>query len=254
MRALIIEDEKLAGDRLKKLILELRKDAEILPRIDSIEDAVDFLERNKPDLIFLDIQLSDGICFEIFNRVKVNIPIVFTTAYDEYAIKAFKLNSVDYLLKPLDKGELEVALNKYENSSMEKKSKSASFDQSMMQELLQKLTNKYKERFVIKVGEHIKTVATENVYYFISQQKMTYLVDDQGKKYIIDFTLDKVEDLLDPKYFYRINRKMIIHDQSVEDIVSFSNSRLKLFISHSDNQDSIVARERVAHFKEWLDR
>lgn len=254
MKALIVEDENLAAKRLTSLILELRPEWEVTKRTDSIEDTVGFLSNHKVDIIFLDIQLSDGVSFEIFNRVEIKVPIVFTTAYDEYAIKAFKVNSVDYLLKPLDKGELENAIIKFEATRQQEEVPQQAYDQTLMQNLLKQLTTNYKERFVIKIGEHIKTVSVDHILYFISLEKVTYLIANDGKRYIVDFTLDRVEELLDPKMFYRINRKMIIHDQSIEDIVSFSNSRLKLFLSHCDNQDTIVARERVSDFKNWLDR
>ena len=254
MKALIVEDENLAAKRLNTLITELRPNWEVAKRTDSIEDTVDYLKEDDVDVIFIDIQLSDGVSFEIFNRVEVTSPVIFTTAYDEYAIKAFKVNSVDYLLKPLDKGELKIAIEKFESGIKENVKPQQSYDPLLMQSLLQQLTTNYKERFVIKIGEHIKTVGVGTVLYFISQDKVTYLVSNDGKRYIVDFTLDRVEEMLDPKMFYRINRKMIIHDQSIEDIVSFSNSRLKLFLSHCDNNDTIVARERVSHFKEWLDR
>ncbi|MGB3465535.1 MAG: LytTR family DNA-binding domain-containing protein [Cyclobacteriaceae bacterium] len=254
MKVLIVEDENLAVKRLTQLVAELRPEWEVAMRTDAIEDTVAYLSKEQVDLIFLDIQLSDGVSFEIFNHVAVEAPVIFTTAYDEYAIKAFKVNSVDYLLKPLSKQELESAIIKFESGRQEKTVPQQAIDPMLMQNLLQQLTTNYKERFVIKVGEHIKTVATDSILYFISQQKVTYLMAKDGKRFIVDFTLDKVEELLDPKLFYRINRKMIIHDQAIEDIVSFSNSRLKLFLMHCDNQDSIVARERVSDFKEWLDR
>ncbi|MEL6558010.1 MAG: LytTR family DNA-binding domain-containing protein [Bacteroidota bacterium] len=254
MKALIVEDENLAAKRLTSLILELRPEWEVTKRTDSIEDTVEFLSNHKVDIVFLDIQLSDGVSFEIFNRVEIKVPIVFTTAYDEYAIKAFKVNSVDYLLKPLDKNELENAILKFEDAHHQEAVPQQAYDQALMQNLLKQLTTNYKERFVIKIGEHIKTVPVNHILYFISLEKVTYLIANDGKRYIVDFTLDRVEELLDPKMFYRINRKMIIHDQSIEDIVSFSNSRLKLFLAHCDNQDTIVARERVPDFKNWLDR
>ena len=254
MKTLIVEDEKLAANRLSKLVSELRPSWEVGQRTDSIEDTVALLKEEEFDLIFLDVQLSDGISFEIFNRCEVNVPVIFTTAYDEYAVKAFKVNSVDYLLKPLDQQELSDALDKFDGSQQSTSETQPAFDRDLMQSLLRQLTTNYKERFVIKIGEHIKTVPVNQVLYFMSLQKVTYLIAADGKRYIIDFTLDKVEEMLDPKRFYRINRKMIIHDQAIEDIVAYSNSRLKLFLSHCDNQDSIVARERVSDFKEWLDR
>ncbi|MEL7145221.1 MAG: LytTR family DNA-binding domain-containing protein, partial [Bacteroidota bacterium] len=215
MKTLIVEDEKLAADRLSKLVKELRADWDVGNRTDSIEDTVNVLENETFDLIFLDVQLSDGVSFEIFNRCEFNIPVIFTTAYDEYAVKAFKVNSVDYLLKPLDKTELSAALDKFEESTQQRTEAQPAYDQDLMHSLLRQLTTNYKERFVIKIGDHIKTVPVGQILYFISQQKVTYLMAADGKRYIIDFTLDRVEEMLDPKLFYRINRKMIVHDQAI---------------------------------------
>ncbi len=250
---LIIEDERIAADRLEKLVKEIRPDWRFLKRVDSIEDAVMFLKENSPDLIFIDIQLSDGVSFEIFNQVNVDTPLIFTTAYNEYAIKAFKVNSVDYLLKPVDPAELLVAIEKFENSR-QPQTGNVPIDQQVLSSLLSSMNKSYKERFVIKIGEHIKMVNTTDVLYFFSQDKVTYLVAKDGRKYVLDFALDKVEEIISPEVFFRINRKFIVHEQSIKDIVAFSNSRLKLFLEHGDGLDTIVARERVQGFKSWLDK
>lgn len=255
MKALIIEDEKIAADRLKGLIKDLRPDWEIMNRVDSIEDAVKTLQNESPDLILIDIQLSDGISFEIFNQIHVETPLIFTTAYNEYAIKAFKVNSVDYLLKPVDKKELLSAIEKFENANNKgSESVNVQLDPNVLSSLLTTMTKSYKERFVIKIGEHIKVVNTTDAFYFFSQDKVTYLVANDGRRYVLDFALDKVEEMLSPEQFFRINRKFIVHEQAIDDIVSFSNSRLKLFLKHGEGHDTIVARERVQDFKSWLDK
>lgn len=255
MKALIIEDEKIAADRLKGLIKDLRPDWEFMNRVDSIEDAVKTLQNESPDLILIDIQLSDGISFEIFNQIHVETPLIFTTAYNEYAIKAFKVNSVDYLLKPVDKKELLSAIEKFENANNKgNESVSVQLDPNVLSSLLTTMTKSYKERFVIKIGEHIKVVNTTDAFYFFSQDKVTYLVANDGRRYVLDFALDKVEEMLSPEQFFRINRKFIVHEQAIDDIVSFSNSRLKLFLKHGEGHDTIVARERVQDFKGWLDK
>ncbi|MCR9250246.1 MAG: LytTR family DNA-binding domain-containing protein [bacterium] len=255
MKALIIEDEKIAADRLKGLIKDLRPDWEFMNRVDSIEDAVKTLQNESPDLILIDIQLSDGISFEIFNQIHVETPLIFTTAYNEYAIKAFKVNSVDYLLKPVDKKELLSAIEKFENANNKgSESVSVQLDPNVLSSLLTTMTKSYKERFVIKIGEHIKVVNTTDAFYFFSQDKVTYLVANDGRRYVLDFALDKVEEMLSPEQFFRINRKFIVHEQAIDDIVSFSNSRLKLFLKHGEGHDTIVARERVQDFKGWLDK
>lgn len=255
MKALIIEDEKIAADRLKGLIKDLRPEWEFMNRVDSIEDSVKVLQNESPDLIFIDIQLSDGISFEIFNQIHVETPLIFTTAYNEYAIKAFKVNSVDYLLKPVDKKELLSAIEKFENTNNKgSESVSVQLDPNVLSSLLTTMTKSYKERFVIKIGEHIKVVNTTDAFYFFSQDKVTYLVANDGRRYVLDFALDKVEEMLSPEQFFRINRKFIVHEQAIDDIVSFSNSRLKLFLKHGEGHDTIVARERVQDFKGWLDK
>ncbi len=255
MKALIIEDEKIAADRLKGLIKDLRPEWEFMNRVDSIEDSVKVLQNESPDLIFIDIQLSDGISFEIFNQIHVETPLIFTTAYNEYAIKAFKVNSVDYLLKPVDKKELLSAIEKFENANNKgSEPVSVQLDPNILSSLLTTMTKSYKERFVIKIGEHIKVVNTTDAFYFFSQDKVTYLVANDGRRYVLDFALDKVEEMVSPEQFFRINRKFIVHEQAIDDIVSFSNSRLKLFLKHGEGHDTIVARERVQDFKGWLDK
>jgi two-component system, LytTR family, response regulator len=254
MKVLIIEDERIAADRLEKLLLASKNSVEILDRLDTIKSTVLYLEENKtPDLVFMDIQLADGLAFDIFDQVQVKCPVIFTTSYDQYAIRAFKVNSIDYLLKPLDQGELYNAINKYNflNTIPEKNS----FDPGALQEAIRMLKGKsYKERFMVKTGEHIKSVSVQEICHFVSMEKATFAHTGDNRRYLLDHTLDQLTELLDPKQFFRINRKYIVSIDGFTDIVSYSNSRLRLILKRDKAMDAIVSRERVQDFKAWLDR
>lgn len=252
MRVLIVEDESMAAKRLSNMLLKLEPDAEILDVLDSVKTAVKWLSANEADLLFFDIQLADGLSFEILNQVHINTPIIFTTAFDEYAIKAFKVNSIDYLLKPIDPEELQNALDKFHQNF--KRPETQQPNLAMLEQAMKMLTKQYKERFVVKIGEHIHTISVSDTAYFFSQDKATFLVTQDKKRYIIDYSLEDVESLLDPQEFFRINRKYLISLRAVKDIVSYSNSRLRIILNQSDEMDAIVSRERVQDFKKWLDR
>jgi len=251
MRVLIVEDEILAADRLKKLLLKIEPNVEILAVLDTVKSVVDWYENHEqPQLTFFDIQLADGLSFEIFEQVKVKNPIVFTTAYDQYAIKAFEVNSVDYLLKPIAEVKLAKAIEKLNSMNQ-----GTSIQLNQLQTLLIDANIKeYKERFVVKIGEHLKTIKVSNINCFYSQEGATYLVTTEGKRMLIDFSIDQLTDLIDPKSFFRINRKYIVHFDAIKDIVTFSNSRLKIYLENELNDELIVARDRVGEFKLWLDR
>ncbi len=254
MKALIIEDEKLAANRLERLIQSNFPDIVVLEKLETVRKSVEWLQLNeKPELIFLDIQLADGLSFEIFKRVKIEIPIIFTTSYDQYALKAFQLNSVDYLLKPIKEEDLKRSIEKYLNlkSSF---SEQTVLDETKINQLLQALNHpNYKERFVIKIGGHIKTVQTENILYFKSEAKATFIRTKDQKNYILDQSLDILMDILNPMQFFRINRKYIISLHSFDDIISWSNSRLRVSLKGENNLDAVVAREKVNDFKKWLE-
>lgn len=252
MKVLIVEDESMAAKRLSSMLLKLEPDAEILDVLDSVKTAVKWLSRNEADLLFFDIQLADGLSFEILNQVNIQTPIIFTTAFDEYAIKAFKVNSIDYLLKPIDPEELQNALDKFHQNF--KRPEAEQPNMALLEQAMKMLTKQYKERFVVKIGEHIHTISVSDTAYFFSQDKATFLVTKEKKRYIIDYTLEEVEGLIDPQDFFRINRKYLISMRAVKDIVSYSNSRLRIILSQSDEMDAIVSRERVQDFKKWLDR
>jgi DNA-binding LytR/AlgR family response regulator len=253
MDVLIIEDEPLAAERLASLVKGLHPDVQIHAILDSIKRSVEWISKNPSvDLIFMDIQLADGLSFEIFDKVEVTAPVIFTTAYNEYALKAFKVNSIDYILKPVDKDELALAFKKYQSLTRQQTP-----PDKMMESIsyaMQMLTKKYKERFVIKVGEHLKYVEVGEILFFFSLEKTTFAQTKDGRKHILDFTLDQLDGLVDPARYFRINRKYIVSVDSIQDMISYTNSRLKLVLKTSDDSDVIVARERVQEFKEWLDR
>ena len=249
MKIIIIEDEKPASRLLKRRVEKLGY--EVAEMLHSVEESVAWLNANpNPDLIFLDIQLSDGLSFEIFNKVEINSAIIFTTAYDEYVLKAFKLNSVDYLLKPVDEEELKFALDKFEKLHQSQ----PKFDISEIKKLLvpdQKQT--FKERFSIKIGNNIKIVEIDQIVCFFSENKASFIHTKENKNYLIDFSLEKIEEQLDPNKFFRINRGQIIAIDSIKEITVYSNSRLKIILNTYKEDDMIVSREKVSDFKNWLE-
>lgn len=253
MRILIIEDEKPAAIRLQRLLQKHFPDADIYQNIDSIKSAIHWFNNNtKPDLLFLDIQLADGLSFEIFKQVKVDSPVIFCTAYDQYAIKAFDLNSVDYLLKPIDPQDLDKAIVKYQERFQDKGDNS--FDFAKLESLLNAKNQDFKERFVVKVGDKIKAIPTVDIAFFYSENRATFAQDFNGKSYLIDFSLDQLLELLNPKKFYRLNRRYIACFDSIEDMRAYSNSRLKLILKNCGDRDILMSREKLSDFKKWLDQ
>ena len=253
MQVLIIEDEKPASVRLKKLINELEPQYNIQGVIDSVEQAVKWLRNmDAPNLIFMDVQLADGLSFDIFNHVKVDCPIIFTTAYDQYAIKAFKVNSLDYLLKPFDREELERALNKFK-TQQEKTILSIDYHKLMQLVRREKKQQVYKRRFLIKVGDQLKHLPVDEVAYFYSESGAIFLINEEGKSFALDDSLDQLEHQLSSEEFFRINRKLIVNIKSIQKIHAYFNSRLKLELNPPPPFEVIVSRERVSDFKLWLD-
>jgi len=254
MNVLIIEDEKAAAQRLHNLLKEAIPNLNLLDKIDTVRRAVEWLGINpSPELIFMDIQLADGLSFEIFDHIEVKAPIIFTTAYNEYALKAFKVNSIDYLLKPINPDELKAALQKFEQLTKAPK-QSLSVDSQQVQKVLEMLSNPYKSRFLIKIGEKIKSIPVSDILYFLSKEKTTFCYCTDQKRYILDQTLDQLEKMLDPKDFFRLNRQYITRIEPIKDIISYSNSRLKILLNDCDDQDILISREKVNEFKNWLDR
>jgi len=253
MKVLLVEDEPLAAQRLETLVKSLEPSVTILAKLDTVKRTVEWLKSNPPpDLIFMDIQLADGVSFLIFEQCEVKSPIIFTTAYDEYALRAFKVNSIDYILKPVDKDEVAAAMLKFKNIT--KGDLQTSVLLNSIGQAVDLLTKRYKSRFVIKVGEHLKTVEVDTILYFHSHEKTTFCCTTDNRNLILDFTLEQLDDLIDPSTFFRINRKYLVRSSAIQDIISYTNSRLKLVLKGSSDNDVIVARERVQEFKDWLDR
>ncbi len=256
MKAIIIEDESLARERLRDLINRYDPGIEIIEEFDSVEDTIEYLSENKNfDILFLDIQLSDGLSFEIFNHLEIEKPIIFTTAYEEYSIKAFKVNSIDYLLKPINYNDLQSALDKYHKVIKGRKG-SLPFDYSQLTSLLTNASKKYKKRFIVKLGSKIQFKEASEIAYIYAEGKIVYMVlHGSQKKYMIDHTLEALENyLLDPADFFRINRKFIIRINAIQEVKNFINNRLKVIVSFDDEQEMIVSREKVSSFKKWLNQ
>ena len=252
LNVLIIEDEPPAARRLGRLLQELEPQAQIMEILDSVSSAVRWLQHHQADLIFADIHLADGNSFAIFEQVKVKTPIVFTTAYDQYAIRAFKLNSVDYLLKPIERGDLAQALEKFRES----RPAAVPFDVQAVISALeeQKTRPTYQRRFMVTSGEKIKSIPIEEVAYFFGQQKYVFLITPDGRQHLIDYTLTQLEDLLDPEQFFRINRQFIIGYQAITHMYTYSKSRVKIELTPPSDMEAIVSIEKAPRFKEWLNR
>lgn len=253
MKIVIVEDELPAAKRLSKLILQFRPRAEILNTIDSVENAVSWFQQRDLacDLIFMDIQLADGLSFDIFTQVTIQTPIIFTTAYDQYTLKAFKVNSIDYLLKPIDPEELDAALHKFDQVYQQP----VTYNQKNIEQLLQSLVKPtYKERFIIKIGQQLTYISISEIYYFYSDDGIVYARIENGKRHAIDYTLDQLEQVIRPTSFFRINRKAIVGIDAIHKIANYFNSRLKLELKPKAEFEVIVSRDRVSDFKRWLDK
>lgn len=250
MNVIIIEDEKPSARRLVRMLKELNIEA--VAMLHSVAESIIWFNSNEhPDLILLDIQLSDGLSFEIFDKVKINSSIIFTTAYDEYALKAFKLNSIDYLLKPIDHDELELAITKFKNNIPDRTNLQIDLEQ-IKKYLINPLDKNYKKRFTIKIGQHLKIISTSDIECFYSENKGTYIFTSEKRNYLIDSTLEHLESDLDPSLFFRVNRKFYINLRAIKDIITFSNSRLKLILNSFSENEIIVSREKVKDFKTWI--
>jgi two-component system LytT family response regulator len=247
VRVLIIEDEETASKRLAKMVNETLADAEILAQLSSITAAVEWFKNNPhPDLAFFDIHLADGNSFEIFNSVTVTCPVIFTTAYDQYALDAFKVNSIDYLLKPVKKDDLTRAIDKFKSLHF----KTAPLD---IQKLLSSIQQKeYKQRFIVKYGEHMKTIQATDIAYIVSENRISFAVLKEGKRYALDVNMDQLEEMLNPKQFFRINRQFIIGYDSITEMLTYSKSRVLVKLNPPTKEDTIVSTERSAAFKAWL--
>ena len=254
MTTIIIEDEKPAARLLQRKLEKLNLTVGVM--LHSVEEALDWFSKNEhPDLIFLDIQLSDGLSFEIFEKVKIKSAVIFTTAYDEYALRAFKLNSIDYLLKPIDEDDLEIAVTKFKSllPKQELQPQSLGIDFEQIKKMLTNPFEKnYKKRFTVKIGQHLKVISMNEIECFFSENKGTYIHTYDNRNYLIECTLELLEQELDPADFYRISRKFIIPLRAIKEIVLYSNSRLKVILPSFKEEDVIVSREKVSDFKTWI--
>lgn len=250
MNIIIIEDEKPAARLLQRKVEKLGLQVNTL--LHSVEESINWFQNNEhPDLIFLDIQLSDGLSFEIFETIDIKSAVIFTTAYDEYALRAFKLNSIDYLLKPIDEDDLETAINKFKARNVSAPNLSLDFEM-IKKMLVNPIDREYKKRFTIKMGQQLKMIAIDEVECFYSENKGTYLHTFDNRDYLLDTTLEQLETELDPKDFFRISRKFIIPLKGIKEIQMYSNSRLKVILPTYKDDEVIVAREKVGDFKNWL--
>jgi DNA-binding LytR/AlgR family response regulator len=249
MDVIIIEDERRAANMLERLIGEIDPSMTVMAKLESVRESVEFLSKNRDiSLIFSDIQLADGLSFEIFEKTELICPIIFTTAYDQYAIKAFKANGIDYLLKPVKNENLEKAITKFKQFSRP----APITDITKIANLLLERKSAYKSRFMIKVGEKIKVIPVEDISAFYSMQKATFIFTSNQRNYVLDYSLDQLQTLLNPERFFRVNRKYIVSLDYIDEIVAWSNSRLKIKIPGLEDENIIVARDRIKEFKEWL--
>jgi two-component system, LytTR family, response regulator LytT len=251
MDVVIIEDEMLAAERLQSLIKNYDGNINIIASLESIDESVHWLQtKPHPDLLFVDIHLSDGHSFEIFKKINLQKPVIFTTAFDNYALDAFQLFSIDYILKPVTAEALAAAINKYKNIA----SMAAANYSLLSDSVKENFSTRYKNRFLAKVGQRSFFLQADEVAYFFADNKIVYLVDKEGNRFIINFTLEKLEPLLDPHDFFRINRKMIVHSKAIEQAKPYFNNRLKLLLKGiKADEEIIISRERVVHFKEWAE-
>ncbi len=264
LRALIVEDEPLAARRLADLLVRQAEPVQVLGMAESVVQAVALLESTQPapDVLFLDIHLADGLSFELFERTQVRCPVIFTTAYDQYALQAFKVNSVDYLLKPIDEEELTAALRKLRalRAAAVAAPAAPAFDPGLLAQLMQQMQQappaaSYKTQFVVRVGEHLKVVPVDQIAYFFSLEKATFLQTTEGRKYVVDYTMDQLETLLDPRRFFRLNRAYLAQQLAIQDIIHYTNSRLQTVLRPTaPDAQVLVSREKVQVFKSWLDR
>lgn len=251
MKVVIIEDEKPSAKHLKNVLQNIDSTIDVIKYLDTVKSSVDyFKEGNNIDLIFLDIHLADGNSLEIFTIIQINTPIIFTTAFDNYAIQAFKQNSVDYLLKPILEKDLQFALEKYKKF---KGTDNSNIIESIAK-VYQNVNKLYKSRFLVKKGQLLDYVLSEDINHFETKDSLSFLITSKGNRYNIEYTLDELETMLDPKFFFRINRKVIIQIKSIQKISSYFNSRLFISTNHIESDFSIVSRERVNDFKNWLDQ
>jgi two-component system response regulator LytT len=251
MKLLIIEDEIHNAKRLQAMLADIDKDISIVNILESVSESIEWFAFNaEPDLILMDVRLADGLCFEIFSATNITVPVIFTTAYDEYAIRAFKVNSIDYLLKPIHKPELEAALGKFRQLAHQ----NASPMISNLIEIIKKQEIAYRSRFLVPLHDGYKTILVSDICYIYSEFKVTHLVLQHTTEHAISLTMDELEDQLDPNIFFRANRQHIINISSIKEIHNYFNGKLKVILHQHPDTEVIISREKAAVFKHWLDR
>lgn len=251
MNVLIIEDEKLNAIRLQKILVEIDSHTEIVATLDTIADSVQWLRSNPhPNLILMDVRLADGICFEIFTQVEITVPVIFTTAYDEYALRAFKVNSIDYLLKPIDIDELKGSISKFKQQHTQKISPGTIEE---VVAIIKKQNPNYRSRFLIPYRDGYKTIMVPDIAYFYSENKITNIVTRDAKEQAVSYTMDELEEQLDPAIFFRANRQYLINIKSLESIHNYFNGKLKLVLVPAATADIHISKEKASQFKRWLD-
>lgn len=249
MKVVIVEDEVLAVEKLERYLLKYNDEIEVVGKLDGISNSINYFKENENfDVVFMDIQLTDGLSFEIFNKVTIEKPIIFITAFDEYAIDAFKVNSIDYILKPITFTDISRAMNKLK--SIQNLFKSKEILKKVGEELVQRKT---KDRFLVRLGNHIHSIKTNDIALFYAEGRTVHLITYEGKKFIVDFKLEDLNQLLISTVFYRVNRSFIININAIKDVVVFSNSRLKISPTIAVDKDIIVSREKVSAFKNWFE-
>jgi len=257
MKVLIIEDELPAAEKLERYLLRYNQKIEILKKLESIKQSVSWLTENqeKVDLIFLDIQLTDGLSFNIFDQVEIKKPVIFTTAFNQYAVEAFKHNSIDYLLKPITFDDLSGAMQKLESMRDSLREADSHSNLENLSKALNQIQDKksYKTRFMVKLGEHIRSITADQIPLFYAEGRNVFILTEHGGKFIIDYKLEELENLLSPQEFFRVNRTFIINIKSISDVLVYSNSRLKISIDQDYDKEIIVSREKVSQFKTWFD-
>jgi DNA-binding LytR/AlgR family response regulator len=250
MRVIIIEDEVPAVNRLVKMLHHISDEINVIQKLDSVEAAVKYFRSEiDVDLVFMDIQLADGLSFDIFRETELKVPVIFTTAFDQYTLKAFKVNSIDYLLKPIDEKELQKAIAKFKDL-FDKKEKTPS--DKIMKMLQEMHAGRFKERLLIKKGQQLNYLKTESTAYCLADGKLCYAVDFNNNKYLLEINLSQLEEQLQPNKFYRINRHLMVNIEAVKKVHTWIGGRLKLELSPSTSSDTVVSRERVNGFKDWL--
>ena len=251
MKVLIVEDEVYSAEKLERELLSYDPDIQILDKLESVTATVKWLQKNEADLLFLDIHLSDGLSFQVFEKVKPQTPVIFVTAYDQYAIRAFQVNSLDYLLKPVHPNDLQRAMDKFKQWETLREGDTG-IDFNALKEALKGPSSSFQKRFMVYSGEKIHTIPVNEVAYFFSENKYTFLVSKKGKQFILDNTLDSLTNRIDPELFFRINRQFLIGIDSIETMFSHTKGRVKLQLNPSSNRETIVSVERSPEFKKWL--